>query len=122
MISLTGSDRLRLARHIAERAAFDLRVPDDVSDDGTTATLTWTPSLTPDEQTALATIADQSRSETGLSADGYAAIRTQMQTLRALRQLGRNAFMGLSQAERDRTIYDALVAVTQVFIAMQRDS
>lgn len=57
-----------------------------------------------------------------MTRDQYNAVRTQMQTLRALRQMGRNAFMGLSQAERDRTLYDAFTATTQVFLAILRDT
>lgn len=55
--------------------------------------------------------------ELALRDDGRAA----MQELRALRQLGRNAFMAETAAERDRRIYDALVAVTRVLIETRRD-
>lgn len=101
-----------------DRLALGVRLPTTM--DATTAT--FTPDLTTDEQAAVSLALDRAESETGLTAEGYAAIRSQMQTLRALRQMGRNGFMALSQSERDRLIYDNLVAVTQVFIAMQRDS
>lgn len=60
---------------------------------------------------------------TGLNMDRtvYTAVREQLQTLRSLRQLGRNAFMGLSAAERDRLIYDALTAQTIIDLAILRD-
>lgn len=53
--------------------------------------------------------------------DQYAAVRQQMQVLRDLRQMGRNAFMALSAAERDRAMYDAFTAVTIVLLALLRD-
>lgn len=51
----------------------------------------------------------------------YEDVRTQMQTLRSLRQMGRNAFMGLSAAERDRLMYDAMTCVTIALLAILRD-
>jgi hypothetical protein len=56
-----------------------------------------------------------------MTRDQYNAVRAQMQTLRDLRQMGRNAFMGLSAAERDRLIYDAMTSVTIVLLSILRD-
>jgi hypothetical protein len=56
-----------------------------------------------------------------MTRDQYNAVRAQMQTLRDLRQLGRNAFMALTAAERDRLTYDAMTSVTIVLLAILRD-
>lgn len=47
--------------------------------------------------------------------------RTALQELRALRQLGRNSFIALPAADRDRMLYDALVNVTRILVYAQRD-
>lgn len=72
-----------------------------------------------DEQKAL----DAHIASTGLimDRDTYNAVRSEMQTLRDLRQMGRNAFMALTAAERDRLIYDALTAQTIIDLAILRD-
>lgn len=100
------------------RVVVLLRVPSGVD----ATSMTFDPDLTVDEQATVALALDQVKSEIGLTAAAYADIRAQMQVLRALRQLGRNAFMALSATERDRQLYDAMTAVTQVFIAMTRDA
>lgn len=122
-IELIGSDRNDLAQRAAARMHTHSRGPDFINeDDGTTTLLRWVDDLTPEELVEVNHLLDMAHSETGLSVEGYADIRAQMQTLRALRQMGRNAFMALTAAERDRLTCDALVAVTQIFISMQRDT
>ena len=51
----------------------------------------------------------------------YDLVRPDLQTLRDLRQTGRNAFMGLSATERDRLMYDAFTATTRIFLAILRE-
>ena len=60
-------------------------------------------------------------SRVNMTTEEYAAVRAQMQTLRDLRQMGRNAFMALTATERDRLMYDAFTATTQVFLSLLRD-
>lgn len=73
--------------------------------------------VTPEEQV------ERRRQAIGLplTTEEYNAVRTQMQTLRALRQMGRNAFMALTAAERDRMLYDAFTATTTVLLSILRD-
>lgn len=68
-------------------------------------------------------VLDAQRASTGLpfTTEEYAAVRAQMQSLRALRQLGRNAFSGLSAIERDRRLYEAVVDATIVLMSILRD-
>ena len=51
----------------------------------------------------------------------YDSVRPHVQTIRDLRQMGRNAFMALTAAERDRLIYDAQTATTTILLALLRD-
>lgn len=79
------------------------------------------PPLTTEEQATLDSIAGVARMEASLTPTLYSEVRSQMQTLRALRQLGRNAFMAQTAAERDRQTYDCLVAVTEILLRLTRD-
>jgi hypothetical protein len=83
--------------------------------------LEFDPPLTPAEQAVLDLLPSVIRSAVRLTPTEYSAVRAQMQILRDLRQLGRNAFMALSAAERDRMLYDAQVATTIVLLALLRD-
>lgn len=73
--------------------------------------------VTPEELT------ERRRAQTGaaLTTEQYAAVRSQMQVLRALRQLGRNAFLALTAAERDREMYNAMMAATEILLVQLRD-
>jgi hypothetical protein len=78
--------------------------------------------LTPQDQVTYEVLLGLARSETARQTPAeFTAIREQLQVLRALRQLGRNAFMALSAAERDRMMYDAMVAVTVILIGQYRE-
>jgi hypothetical protein len=50
-----------------------------------------------------------------------AELRAPVQTIRDLRQMGRNAFMALTAAERDRLLYDAQAATTTILLALLRE-
>jgi hypothetical protein len=80
------------------------------------------PPLTPGEQAEWDALLKLASMLEPMSTAQYDALRPQMQTLRELRQLGRNAFMALTAADRDRMIYDALVAQTIIDLALLRDS
>lgn len=90
-------------------------------DDPRFGELRWNVDLSPFELAAVMEIRQRLRSVLGLSDDEWTAIRPHLQTLRDLRQMGRNAFMALTAAERDRLLYDALVAQTIVDLAILRD-
>ena len=83
--------------------------------------LFFDPPLTSAEQATLDAIVAATRSKTGLSPTDYAAVRSQMQILRDLRQLGRNAFVAQTQAQINRQEYDCLVAITEIFLKVFRD-
>jgi hypothetical protein len=86
-----------------------------------TRTLEWDTDLTPAELQAVADVQAIARAGAPMTTEAYAAVRAQMQVLRDLRQLGRNAFMALTAADRDRMIYDALVTQTIIDLAILRD-
>ena len=79
------------------------------------------PDLTSEETAQFADLIRVARSPLSITPTEYQAVRAQIQTLRDLRQMGRNAFMALSAAERDRLMYDAFTATTQVFLSILRD-
>lgn len=86
-----------------------------------TRTLEWDSDLSPAELQTITDVRSIARTLQPMSTDQYAVLRPQMQALRDLRQLGRNAFMALTAADRDRMLYDALVAQTIIDLAILRD-
>jgi hypothetical protein len=111
------------AQRLVELCQTFLRAPDSYATDETTREpiLTFDPPLTPEEQATLANLLGLARSRLDVAPEDFATIRTNLQTLRDLRQMGRAAFMALTAAERDRLIYDALVADTVIWLAVLRD-
>lgn len=105
-----------LARLI-ELATAELRAPDTYAD---IDSLTFDPPLTAQEQARLTELRATIESPVSLSVIEWDRIRPELQTLRALRQMGRSAFMALSAAERDRLIYDALTSQTIIDLAILR--
>lgn len=89
--------------------------------EGNLLAYTFTPDLSPAEVAAFELRVAVADSPVPLTTAEYAAVRAQMQILRDLRQLGRNPFMALTAADRDRRLYDATVAVTEIFLALLRD-
>lgn len=81
----------------------------------------FTPDLTAEESATLDAILHLAAGSQPMTPTAYAAVRSDMQTLRDLRQLGRSAFMALTAAERDRLTYDAFTATTRVLLAILRD-
>jgi hypothetical protein len=81
----------------------------------------FVPPLTTEEQATLALLVAVARSPVALTTGEYSAIRSHVQALRDFRQLGRNAFMALTAAERDRQLYDAQTATTIVLLALLRE-
>ncbi len=89
--------------------------------DWDTPAIMFDPDLSPEETVQFDQPVRVASSPIGITPSEYAAVRTQMQTLRDLRQMGRNAFMALTAAERDRLMYDAFTATTQVLLSILRD-
>lgn len=83
--------------------------------------LEWDTDLSADELQTVADVRAVARTTRTLTAAEYAAVRPHIQTLRNFRQLGRNAFSGLTAAERDRMLYDAQVATMAVLLTLLRD-
>lgn len=111
------------AQRLVELCQTFLRPPATYATDGDTGEpiLTFDPPLTTEEQATLANLLGLARSRLDVAPEDFATIRTNLQTLRDLRQMGRAAFMALTAAERDRLIYDALVADTVIWLAVLRD-
>jgi hypothetical protein len=83
---------------------------------------TFEPPLTAQEQATLDDVLRMVRAGmTDLTLAQYQAIRPHLVTIRDLRQMGRNAFMALTAAERDRLLYDAQAATTTILLAMLRE-
>lgn len=89
-------------------------------DSDTGPVLTFDPPLTAQEQAVYTGLVDVARSPVSITPAEYDAIRPQLQDLRDLRQLGRNAFMALTAAERDRQLYDAQTNTTIILLALLR--
>jgi hypothetical protein len=83
--------------------------------------LTFDPPLTVEEQATYATLVASLDSPVTLTPAEWATIRPDIQNIRDLRQMGRNAFMALSAAERDRLLYDAQAATTTILLALLRE-
>jgi hypothetical protein len=111
------------ATRLAELCRLHLRAPDGYATDDVTGepVLIFDPPLTNEEQATLANLLGLARSRLDVAPEDFATIRTNLQALRDLRQMGRAAFMALTAAERDRLIYDALVADTVIWLAVLRD-
>ena len=106
---------------LARLATLQLRAPSEyIREDGVNR-LVFDPPLTPEEDAVYQTLVKIAASVDLMTVALYNSIRPQMQVLRDLRQMGRNAFMALSAAERDRLIYDALTAQTIIDLAILRD-
>jgi hypothetical protein len=84
-------------------------------------TLAWEPDLTTEEQAAVDAVVRLSVGSVLITAAEYETIRPHITTIRDLRQMGRNAFMALTAAERDRLMYDAQAATTTILLALLRD-
>lgn len=100
---------------VAVRPADAVRAFTDA--DPKLGSLTWTVDLTAPQ---LATANDIRQGLRSPLAD-WAAVRADIQTIRDLRQLGRNAFMALPDAERFRRLYDAQSATTTILLAILRE-
>lgn len=96
--------------------------PGTMEGDGVTdRTIVYTPDLTAPEQAIFDASLALAKAHQQMSREAYAAIRADIQTVRDLRQMGRNAFMALTATERDRLIYDAQSATTTILLAILRE-
>lgn len=84
-------------------------------------TLTWEPDLTTEEQAAVDALVRLSVGAVIITPAELQAIRDDIVVIRDLRQLGRNPFMALTAADRDRALYDAQSATTTILLAMLRE-
>lgn len=98
-----------------------LRRPTSHSSDKTGASITWDPDLTPAEQATLDVLLKLAVGATLITPAEADAIRDDIVVIRDLRQLGRNAFMALTAADRDRALYDAQSATTTILLAILRE-
>lgn len=111
------------AEHVASLCAEYLRPPRDsgLGKDGTPA-WDFDPPLSGAEQTTFDAIMAMARRDLAKEPPAtFTASRSQLQTLRDLRQMGRNAFMALTAAERDRALYDAQTSTTIILLALLRE-
>jgi hypothetical protein len=106
---------------LQELVVAAIRAPESVALDGGSVVYTFTPDLTTEEAARFADLQTLLLSPVTLSLAERDAIRPAIVILRDLRQMGRNAFMGLAAAERDRLMYDAQVATTMILLAILRD-
>jgi hypothetical protein len=102
-----------------------VRAPESAVTTESTVTLTFTPDLTAGEVTTVtgivADVVGLTNTAKPMSLAAYRAIRPDIQNIRDLRQMGRNAFMALTAAERDRLLYDAQAATTTILLALLRE-
>jgi hypothetical protein len=81
----------------------------------------FTPPLTTEEAGDFELIKRLAARNLDLTLAEYRAVDPAMQSLRDFRQLGRNAFMALTAAERDRLLSDAQTNTTIVLLALLRE-
>jgi hypothetical protein len=102
-----------------------LRRPVSYGLDGATLAVTFDPDLSAAEVTTFDSFfvlrETLARQAVPMNAATYATVRPQIQALRDLRQMGRNAFMNLTAAERDRLLYDAQTSTTIILLALLRE-
>jgi hypothetical protein len=100
-----------------------LREPSMVTwTDAESFVLVFDPPLTGEEQLILADLTTASEAAlVDISPAEWATFRPQLVIIRDFRQLGRNAFMALTAAERDRMLYDAQAATTTILLALLRE-
>jgi hypothetical protein len=113
-----------IAHRVVALATEYIRAPASYASDSETGApvLEFDPPLTAEEQTTYVLLVALARSGMAhLSPTEYQTVRTNLASLRDFRQLGRNAFMALTAAERDRMLYDAQTATTIVLLAILRD-
>lgn len=67
-----------------------------------------------------AAIADVFGTAGSLPMVDYRAIRQNLRILRDLRQAGRNAYVGLSEGDRNRQTFDCLIAITEILLRSTR--
>jgi hypothetical protein len=110
-------------QRLADLCRTFLRTPIEYHLDTVTGpALTFAPPLTAPEQVMYATLLALARSGMQhLTPAEYETIRPQLVVIRDLRQMGRNAFMALTAAERDRLMYDAQSATTTILLALLRE-
>lgn len=106
------------ATELAERY---LRRPTGWIDQDDVLVAIFEPPLSASEEATWDLIQAIARSGLNVAPDDYAVIRTNLQAIRDLRQMGRAAFMALTAAERDRLMYDAQSATTTILLAILRD-
>ena len=97
------------------------RVPAVAAQPDGSQVYTYTPDLTPAETATLDLLVAAAAMSAPVTPVEVQSVRPLIQEGRAFRQLGRNAFMALSAAERDRLLYDTLVALIRVAIIDHRE-
>lgn len=126
-MAVIGPDEL--ATRLQLLCYLHLRLPATYGTEDTTGepVLTFDPPLTVEEQVLYDTLLAQARGELlpdafplTLTPEEKTAIRDDLQVLRDLRQMGRAAFLAQTTAQKERQLYDALVAVTIIDLAVLR--
>lgn len=114
---------LRLTPPLPRPDQFPRQPSQPVSYDDATGEyiVTFTPDLTAQELAVLDDAINLTRSHVTFTAEEWARIKPEIQNLRSFRQLGRNAFMALTAADRDRMLYDAIVSLTIIDLALVRE-
>lgn len=111
-----------LAMKVRELCLTYLRLPTEYATEDGLPVLTFDPPLTSGEQATYNLLLGMARSGmTSVSPADFGVIRANLQTLRDLRQLGRNAFLAQTTAQKERQLYDALVADTIIWLAVLRE-
>ena len=91
-------------------------------DDTGELTLVWVPPLTAEEQAVYARLQRAARSAVqGITPDEWLAIEDDLAAMRTFRQQTQAQFMALTATQRDRALFDAINAQTNVLRALLRD-
>jgi hypothetical protein len=116
---LVGKTLVLMAQRGFREPITEPRGADDVTG---LPTFIWNPPLTAQEQADFDILVGIARSGmTSLSIAEYQTVRQNLQPLRALRQLTQSQFIALTQNQRDRMLYDALVGDTVLWLLLLRE-
>jgi hypothetical protein len=113
------------ATRVGELCATYLRAPESIATDATSGepVLVFNPALTTAEQATLADLLRMARMgvPNTLSLAEFQAIKADLDTMRTFRQQTQAGFIALTQNQRDRALFDAINAQTNVLRALLRD-
>ena len=125
-LTTPGIDAYAIAHRVGTACGIAIgRVPDIVAVSSPTgdhgASLVFDPDLSPEDQVTVDGIVEAQRAAVTLIPSEWSTIRPHLGTIRTIRQMTRNDFVNLSEADMRRAVYDHAVANAILWLAILRD-